>query len=73
MRYWPLVIGYSYWKPNHVPCKSKGMEQTSPYVILFGQQPDLSIARVWGCDAYVYIKEREREVNLSPELPASPS
>ncbi len=28
--------------------------------MLFGEQPDLSKARVWGCDAYVYIELKER-------------
>jgi hypothetical protein len=60
MKYWPLTISYSCWQVNRTPSSSPGMSGCSPYVMLNGHQPDLSCARIWGSDAFVYIEAKER-------------
>ncbi|CAI5463018.1 unnamed protein product [Closterium sp. Yama58-4] len=47
--------------------RSKLPPGTTPYQLLTGKKPDLSLARVWGCMAQFLILERQRGGKLKPK------
>lgn len=49
--FWHYASAYATWVHNRLP-NSSNQRRKSPYEILFQRSPDLSVARVWGCDAY---------------------
>ena len=45
----------------------KSAVEKTPYETLFGIKPDLSMAKVYGCKAYVHIDKTQREGKFAPQ------
>lgn len=48
---WHYANAYACWLHNRLP-SSVNPQRQSPYRMMYGYEPDLSLAKVWGCDAY---------------------
>ena len=63
-KYWPENLAYQTWIANRVSTK-KQKGKTTPYEQLSHQKSDLSMARPYGCEAWVIIRRKKKE-KLSP-------
>jgi hypothetical protein len=59
IRYWTHAVAYVVHVLNHLPCKALNLTST-PYIEVFGQVPDVSYFRTFGCDAYMVLPDNKR-------------
>ncbi|CAI7790553.1 unnamed protein product [Closterium sp. NIES-53] len=64
--WWHLVVRQAVWVRNCLE-RSALPPGTSPYQLLTGKKPNLSLARVWGCMAQFLIPEQQRGRKLKPK------
>ncbi|CAI7778721.1 unnamed protein product [Closterium sp. NIES-53] len=57
--WWHLALRQAVWVRNCLE-RSTVPPGTTPYQLLTGQKPDLSMARVWGCMAQFLVPEQQR-------------
>ncbi|CAI7811138.1 unnamed protein product, partial [Closterium sp. NIES-54] len=64
--WWHLALRQAVWVCN---CLERSTLQpgTTPYQLLTGKKPDLSLARVWGCMAQFLVPEQQRGGKLKPK------
>ncbi|CAI7857263.1 unnamed protein product, partial [Closterium sp. NIES-53] len=64
--WWHLALRQAVWVRN---CLERSTLQpgTTPYQLLTGKKPDLSLARVWGCMAQFLVPEQQRGGKLKPK------
>ncbi|CAI7826326.1 unnamed protein product [Closterium sp. NIES-53] len=64
--WWHLSLRQAVWVRN---CLERPTLQpgTTPYQLLTGKNPDLSLARVWGCMAQFLVPEQQRGGKLKPK------
>ncbi|CAI7924587.1 unnamed protein product [Closterium sp. NIES-53] len=64
--WWHLTLRQAVWVCN---CLERSTLQpgTTPYQLLTGKKPDLSMARVWGCMAQFLVPEQQRGGKLKPK------
>ncbi|CAI7876009.1 unnamed protein product, partial [Closterium sp. NIES-54] len=55
--WWHLALRQAVWVRNYLE-RSALPPRTTPYQLLTGKKPDLSLARVWGCMAQFLVPER---------------
>jgi hypothetical protein len=49
--FWTWAVRHAVWVCNHLPVEGKAFR--SPYELVYGHKPDLSMLRVFGCSAVV--------------------
>ena len=59
-RFWEHALRYAIWCANRVPSKRLGKAGNTPYGALVGRVPDVSMARIFGCLAHVYVPAAQR-------------
>ncbi|CAI7774877.1 unnamed protein product [Closterium sp. NIES-54] len=64
--WWHLALRQAVWVRNCLE-RSTVLPGTTPYQLLTGQKPDLSMARVWGCMAQFLVPEQQRGGKLKPK------
>ncbi|CAI7778719.1 unnamed protein product [Closterium sp. NIES-53] len=64
--WWHLALRQAVWVRNCLE-RSTVPPGTTPYQLLTGQKPDLSMARVWGCMAQFLVPEQQRGGKLKPK------
>ncbi|CAI7879200.1 unnamed protein product [Closterium sp. NIES-54] len=64
--WWHLALRQAVWVRNCLE-RSTVPPGTTPYQLLTGQKPDLSMARVWGCMAQILVPEQQRGGKLKPK------
>ncbi|CAI7731278.1 unnamed protein product [Closterium sp. NIES-53] len=57
--WWHLALRQTVWVRNSLE-RSTLQPGTTPYQLLTGKKPDLSLARVWGCIAQFLVPEQQR-------------
>ncbi|CAI7786628.1 unnamed protein product [Closterium sp. NIES-54] len=64
--WWHLALRQAVWVRN---CLERSTLQpgTTPYQLLTGKKPDLSLPRVWGCMAHFLVPEQQRGGKLQPK------
>ncbi|CAI6002160.1 unnamed protein product [Closterium sp. NIES-65] len=62
--WWHLALRQAVWVRNCLE-RSALPPGTTPYQLLTGKKPDLSLARVWGCMAQFLVPEQQRVVTTS--------
>ena len=62
--FWGAAVTYANWVRNRMGSKCLGGE--SPYRVLYGEVPDVSMARVWGCMAQYWVPDAQRS-KLDPK------
>ncbi|CAI7875190.1 unnamed protein product [Closterium sp. NIES-53] len=64
--WWHLALRQAVWVCN---CRERSTLQpgTTPYQLLTGKKPDLSLARVWGCMAQFLVPEQQRGGKPKPK------
>ncbi|CAI5484709.1 unnamed protein product [Closterium sp. Yama58-4] len=63
--WWHLALWQAVWVRN---CLERSATLgTTPYQLLTGTKPDLSLARVWGCMAQFLVPEQQRGGKLKPK------
>ncbi|CAI5469145.1 unnamed protein product [Closterium sp. Yama58-4] len=63
--WWHLALRQAVWIRNCL--ERSATPGTTPYQLLTGTKPDLSLARVWGCMAQFLIPEQQRGGKLQPK------
>jgi hypothetical protein len=58
-KWWGEAFWQTLWVKNRVPTTALASENT-PYLIIFGQPPNVSMVRVFGCMAQYYVPEAQR-------------
>ncbi|CAI5460884.1 unnamed protein product [Closterium sp. Yama58-4] len=64
--WWHLALRQAVWVRNCLE-RSALPPGTTPYQLLTGKKPDLSLARVWGCMAQFLVPEQQRGGKLRPK------
>ncbi|CAI7770398.1 unnamed protein product [Closterium sp. NIES-53] len=64
--WWHLALRQAVWVRNCLE-RSTLPSGTTPYQLLTGQRPDLSLARIWGCMAQFFVPEQQRGGKLKPK------
>ncbi|CAI5957149.1 unnamed protein product [Closterium sp. NIES-64] len=64
--WWHLALRQAVWVRNCLE-RSTLPPGTTPYQLLTGKKPDLSLARVWGCMAQFLVPEQQRGGKLQPK------
>ncbi|CAI7795101.1 unnamed protein product [Closterium sp. NIES-54] len=64
--WWHLALRQAVWVRNCLE-RSTVPPGTTPYQLLTGQKPDLSMAQVWGCMAQFLVPEQQRGGKLKPK------
>ncbi|CAI5949414.1 unnamed protein product [Closterium sp. NIES-65] len=64
--WWHLALRQAVWVRNCLE-RSALPPGTTPYQLLTGKKPDLSLARVWGCMAQFLVPEQQRGGKLKPK------
>ena len=52
---WGFALLYATWLKNRIPCKALESEEKTPYEMVYGEKPDLTRAREWGCKVFVWL------------------
>ncbi|CAI5482202.1 unnamed protein product [Closterium sp. Yama58-4] len=63
--WWHLALRQAVWVRNCL--ERSATPGTTPYQLLTGEKPDLSLARVWGCMAQFLVPEQQRGGKLKPK------
>ncbi|CAI5484338.1 unnamed protein product [Closterium sp. Yama58-4] len=63
---WHLALRQAVWVRNCL--ERSATPGTTPYQLLTGTKPDLSLARVWGCMAQFLVPEQQRGGKLKPKV-----
>ncbi|CAI5484510.1 unnamed protein product [Closterium sp. Yama58-4] len=63
--WWHLALRQAVWIRNCL--ERSATPGTTPYQLLTGTKPDLSLARVWGCMAQFLVPEQQRGGKLKPK------
>ncbi|CAI5470474.1 unnamed protein product [Closterium sp. Yama58-4] len=63
--WWHLALRQAVWVRNCL--ERSATPGTTPYQLLTGTKPDLSLARVWGCMAQFLVPEQQRGGKLKPK------
>ncbi|CAI5484599.1 unnamed protein product [Closterium sp. Yama58-4] len=63
--WWHLALRQAVWVRNCL--ERSATPGTTPYQLLTGKKPDLSLARVWGCMAQFLVPEQQRGGKLKPK------
>ncbi|CAI6002189.1 unnamed protein product [Closterium sp. NIES-65] len=64
--WWHLALRQGVWVRNCLE-RSALPPGTTPYQLLTGKKPDLSLARVWGCMVQFLVPEQQRGGKLKPK------
>ncbi|CAI7807325.1 unnamed protein product [Closterium sp. NIES-53] len=64
--WWHLALRQAIWVRNCLE-RSTLPSGTTPYQLLTGQRPDLSLAWIWGCMAQFLVPEQQRGGKLKPK------
>ncbi|CAI7812395.1 unnamed protein product [Closterium sp. NIES-54] len=64
--WWHLALRQAVWVRNCLE-RSTLPSGTTPYQLLTGQRPDLSLARIWGCMTQFLVPEQQRGGKLKPK------
>ncbi|CAI7874167.1 unnamed protein product [Closterium sp. NIES-53] len=64
--WWHLALRQAVWVHNFLE-RSTLQPGTTPYQLLTGKKPDLSLAQVWGCMAHFLVPEQQRGGKLKPK------
>ncbi|CAI6011336.1 unnamed protein product [Closterium sp. NIES-65] len=64
--WWHLALRQAVWVRNCLE-RSTTPPGTTPYQLLTGQKPDLTLARVWGCMVQFMVPEQQRGGKLAPK------
>ncbi|CAI5979908.1 unnamed protein product [Closterium sp. NIES-65] len=64
--WWHLALRQAVWVRNCLE-RSTLPPGTTPYQLLTGKKPDLSLARVWGCMAQFLVPEQQHGGKLKPK------
>ncbi|CAI7837108.1 unnamed protein product [Closterium sp. NIES-53] len=64
--WWHLALRQADWVRNCLE-RSTTPPETSPYQLLTGKKPDLTLARVWGCMVQFMVLEQQRGGKLAPK------
>ncbi|CAI7797832.1 unnamed protein product [Closterium sp. NIES-53] len=64
--WWHLALRQAVWVRNCLE-RSTLPPGTTPYQLLTGQRPDLSLARIWGCMTQFLVPEQQRGGKLKPK------
>ncbi|CAI7809772.1 unnamed protein product [Closterium sp. NIES-53] len=64
--WWHLALRQAVWVRNCLE-RSTTPPGTTPYQLLTGKKPDLSLARVWGCMVQFMVPEQQRGGKLAPK------
>ncbi|CAI7739630.1 unnamed protein product [Closterium sp. NIES-53] len=64
--WWHLALRQAVWVRNCLE-RSKTPPGTTPYQLLTGKKPDLTLARVWGCMVQFMVPEQQRIGKLAPK------
>ena len=59
-KYWTAAAAHQIWIHNRVPLE-RHRGKTTPFTVLLKQKPNLSRARVWGCEAWVMIRRKTKD------------
>jgi hypothetical protein len=62
-KFWEHAFAYACWCGNRLPTSANKGDVT-PFTALFGREPNLSMARVFGCQAYVLTDPTKRSGKL---------
>jgi len=57
---WGFGLLYATWMKNRIPHKAIESEGKTPYEMVYGEKPDLSRAREWGCRIFVNAKGKDK-------------
>ncbi|CAI5469348.1 unnamed protein product [Closterium sp. Yama58-4] len=63
--WWHLALRQAVWVRNCL--ERSATPGTTPYQLLTGTKPDLSLARMWGCMAQFLVPEQQRGGKLKPK------
>ncbi|CAI7856292.1 unnamed protein product [Closterium sp. NIES-54] len=64
--WWHLALRQAVWVRNCLE-RSTTPPGTTPYELLTGKKPDLTLARVWGCMVQFMVPEQQRGGKLAPK------
>ncbi|CAI7783340.1 unnamed protein product [Closterium sp. NIES-53] len=64
--WWHLALRQAVWVRNCLE-RSTTPPGTTPYQLLTGKKPDLTLARVWGCMVQFMVPEQQRGGKLAPK------
>ncbi|CAI7904305.1 unnamed protein product [Closterium sp. NIES-54] len=64
--WWHLALRQAVWVRNCLE-RSTMLPGTTPYQLLTGKKPDLTLARVWGCMVQFMVPEQQRGGKLAPK------
>ncbi|CAI7797179.1 unnamed protein product [Closterium sp. NIES-53] len=64
--WWHLALRQAVWVHNCLE-RSTTPPGTTPYQLLTGKKPDLTLARVWGCMVQFMVPEQQRSGKLAPK------
>ncbi|CAI7736906.1 unnamed protein product [Closterium sp. NIES-54] len=64
--WWHLTLRQAVWVRNCLEWSTL-QPGTTPYQLLTGKKPDLSLARVWGCMAQFLVPEQQRGGKMKPK------
>ncbi|CAI7881134.1 unnamed protein product [Closterium sp. NIES-54] len=64
--WWHLALRQAVWVRNCLE-RSTTPPETTPYQLLKGKKPDLTLARVWGCMVQFMVPEQQRSGKLAPK------
>ncbi|CAI7898631.1 unnamed protein product [Closterium sp. NIES-53] len=64
--WWHLALRQAVWVRNCLE-RSTTPSGTTPYQLLTGKKPDLTLARVWGCMVQFMVLEQQRGGKLAPK------
>jgi hypothetical protein len=59
LKHWTHAVAYVVHTLNHIPNRALHLNST-PYISVFGQTPDVSYFRTFGCDAYMVLPDNQR-------------
>ncbi|CAI7902107.1 unnamed protein product [Closterium sp. NIES-54] len=63
---WHLALRQAVWVRNCLERSTKP-PRTTPYQVLTGKKPDLTLARVWGCTVQFLVPKQQRGGKLAPK------
>ncbi|CAI7840003.1 unnamed protein product [Closterium sp. NIES-53] len=64
--WWHLALCQAIWVRNSLE-RSTTSPGTTPYQLLTGKKPDLTLARVWGCMVQFMVPEQQRGGKMAPK------
>ncbi|CAI7930780.1 unnamed protein product [Closterium sp. NIES-54] len=64
--WWHLALRQAVWVRNCLE-RSTTLPGTTPYQLLTGKKPDLTLAQVWGCMVQFMVPEQQRGGKLAPK------